>query len=228
MAELALKPLHGEATAAPGVVNRTFERAQALAAAYGATAWPFEQLEQAIGAADIVVSCTAASEIVIDAEIVARAWGGRAAPGLLLDLAVPRDIDPRSAAVSGVRLVGVDDMRAICEANRALRAAEVAGAEELVAGEVTRFMEWLAMQEVVPTIRALRERAEAIRTAELQRTLAKLPDLSPREQEAIGALSAAIVNKLLHQPIVTLKDPDSGGQIAQVVQQLFQLKSFEV
>jgi glutamyl-tRNA reductase len=118
-------------------------------------------------------------------------------------------------------------MRAICEANRAARAAEVAGAEELVAAEVAKFMEWWATQDVVPTIRALRERAEAIRTAELHRTLAKLPDLSPREQEAIGALSAAIVNKLLHQPIARLKDPDGGGQLAQVVQQLFKLQSFE-
>jgi len=113
-----------------------------------------------------------------------------------------------------VRLVGVDDLRAICEANRAARAAEVAGAEQLVAGEVAKFMDWLAMQGVVPTIRALRERAEAIRTAELHRTLAKLPDLSPHEQAAIGALSAAIVNKLLHQPIARLKGPDGGGQLA--------------
>ena len=92
-------------------------------------------------------------------------------------------------------------MRAICEANRAARAAEVAKAEALVAEEVAKFMEWWAAQEVVPTIRALRERAEAIRQAEIERTLAKLPDLSPRQQEAIQALSAAIVNKLLHQPI---------------------------
>jgi glutamyl-tRNA reductase len=223
MAELALKHLRGAAAESIGVANRSLDRAQALAAAYGASVWQLDRLEAAIAAADVVVSCTAASGIVIPAEMLARARAGRETPLVLLDLAVPRDVDPRAAALPGVRLVGVDDMRAICEANRAARAAEVAGAEDLVAVEVARFMDWLAMQEVVPTIRALRERAEAIRAAELERTLAKLPDLSPREQAAIGALSAAIVNKLLHQPIATLKDPGSGSQLAQVVQQLFRL-----
>jgi glutamyl-tRNA reductase len=231
MAELALKHLRGAAAAWVGIANRTPDRAQALAATYGATAWPFERLEDAIRTADVVVSCTAAPDVIIGADMVARAMAGRAAfrqphepEGLvLIDLAVPRDIDRQAAALPGVRLADVDDLRAICEANRAARAAEVARAEALVQDEVAKFMEWWAVQEVVPTIRALRERAEAIRTAELQRTLAKLPGLSPREQEAIGALSAAIVNKLLHQPIATLKDPEAGGRLAQLVQQLFQL-----
>jgi glutamyl-tRNA reductase len=227
IAELALKHLRDDAPASIVVTNRTFERAQALADAYNVTARPLEQLTEAIVEADVVVSCTAAPEIVIGAELIAQAPAGNK-PLLLLDLAVPRDVDPAAAELPGVQLIGVDDMRAICEANRAARAAEVAGAEELVASEVAKFMEWWATQEVVPTIRALRERAEAIRTAELHRTLAKLPDLSPREQEAIGALSAAIVNKLLHQPIARLKDPDAGGQLAQLVQQLFQLQSYEI
>ncbi|MFL5804692.1 MAG: glutamyl-tRNA reductase [Roseiflexaceae bacterium] len=223
MAELALKHLRGEPRLAVGIANRSFERAQALAQAYHTQVWPFEQLEQAIGAADVVVSCTAAPETIITADMVARARAGRGDPLLLLDLAVPRDIDPRAAELPGVRLYDVDGLRPIAEANRAARAAEVARAEELVAGEVAKFMEWWASQDVVPTIRALRERAETIRAAELQRTLARLPNLSPREQEAIGALSTAIVNKLLHQPITTLKDPQSGNQLAQALQQLFQL-----
>jgi glutamyl-tRNA reductase len=223
MAELALKHLRDDAPEAIVIVNRTFERAQALADAYSVTAQPSEQLAQAIREADVVLSCTAASEIVIGAELVAQARAGRRAPLLLLDLAVPRDVDPAVAELPGVRLSGVDDLRTICEANRAARATEIASAEELVGAEVAKFVEWWATQEVVPTIRALRERAEAIRTAELQRTLSKLPDLSPREQAAIGALSAAIVNKLLHQPIARLKDPEAGGQLAQVIQHLFQL-----
>jgi len=160
--------------------------------------------------------------------MVARALADRGAPAghddvLLLDLAVPRDIDPLASDVRGARLFDVDDLRVICDANRAARAAEVASAEGLVEGELAKFMEWWAAQEVVPTIRALRERAETIRAAEVERALAKLPDLSPREQAAIGALSAAIINKLLHQPIATLKDPEAGSQLAQAVQQLFQL-----
>lgn len=222
MAELALKHLRGDAPRALGVVGRTPARAQALAAAYAATAWPAERLEAALAQADVVLSCTSAPETVISAGAVARALGGR--PGmLLLDLAVPRDIDRQATAIPGVSLFDIDDMRAICDANRAARAAEVAGAEALVEGEVAKFMEWWAAQEVVPTIRALRERAEAIRQAEIERTLAKLPELSPREQDAIQALSTAIINKLLHQPIAALKSAGSGQQLAQAVQQLFQL-----
>ncbi len=222
MAELALKHLRGEAGAI-AITNRSLGRARALAEVYGAAALPFEQLEQAIGDADVIVSCTAAPDQIISTAMVERAWAGREGELLLLDLAVPRDIDQRVTQLPGVRLWDVDGLQAICDANRAARAAEVEHAEALVEGELAKFMEWWATQDVVPTIRALRERAEAIRTAELQRTLAKLPNLSPHEQAAIGALSAAIINKLLHQPIATLKDPKNGGQLAQIVQELFQL-----
>ncbi len=224
MAELALKHLRGDQPASVVLVNRTLERARDLAAAYGAEVCPLDQLEEALRHADVVVSCTASPEVVISAAMIERALQGRATPPLvLLDLAVPRDVDRRAAELPGVRLVGIDDMRAICEANRAARVAEVVRAEALVEGEVTKFNEWWETQAVVPTIRALRDRAEGIWQAEIDRTLAKLPDLSPREQAAIKALSAAIVNKLLHQPIATLKQPGLGGQLAQAVQQLFQL-----
>ena len=222
MAELALKHLRGEAGAIT-ITNRSLERARALGQAYGAVALPFEQLERAIADADVVVSCTSAPELVISAAMVERAWSGREGELILLDLAVPRDIDQHVAEIPGVRLWDVDGLQAICEANRAARAAEVEHAQALVEGELAKFMEWWGTQEVVPTIRALRERAESIRTAELQRTLAKLPGLSPHEQAAIGALSAAIINKLLHQPIATLKDPKNGGQLAPLVQELFRL-----
>ena len=225
IAELALKHLRGGAAKSILITNRTYDRAHQLAAAYSVAAQPLDRLDEALGHADVVISCTASPDIVIGAPTVERALAGRTTPLVLLDLAVPRDIDPQAGTLPGVRLVGIDDLRAICDANRAARAAEVAGAEDLVAGEVAKFMEWWATQEVVPTIRALRERAEAIRQAEIERTLARLPDLSPREQDAIHALSAAIVNKLLHQPITTLKNPEAGGQLAQAVQQLFQLES---
>jgi glutamyl-tRNA reductase len=223
IAELALKHLRGHPPHSVTVINRTFARARELADIYGVQARPFDQLEAALREADLVVSCTAASEVVISAEIVARARQGMTAPLVLLDQAVPRDIDARVKAVDNALLFDIDDIRAICAANRAVRMGEVAKAEALVAEEVAKFMEWWAAQQVVPTIRALREHAESIRQTEIERTLAKLPDLSQHEQAAIHALSAAIVNKLLHQPITSMKNPDSGGQLARVVQQLFQL-----
>ena len=224
MAELALKHLRSAVPRSVAIVNRTIAHSQALAAAYGAQVWPFEHLVEALHRADVAISCTSAPDIILGADAIARALDGRDTGLLLLDLAVPRDIDRQAAAIPGVRLIDVDDLQAVCAANRAARASEVDAAEALVESEVARFMEWWAMQEVVPTIRALRERAEAIRMAELERTLAKLPDLSPREQQAIQALSAAIVNKLLHQPIASLKEAGTGSQLAQAVQQLFRLK----
>jgi glutamyl-tRNA reductase len=223
IAELALKHLRGAPPRSVTLINRTFARARELADAYGVQARPFDQLEAALREADLVVSCTAASEVVISAEVVERARHGLIAPLLLLDQAMPRDIDARVKAVHNARLFDIDDIRVICEANRAARTGEVAKAEALVAKEVAKFMDWWAAQEVVPTIRALRERAESIRQIEIERTLAKLPELSPHQQDVINALSAAIVNKLLHQPITSMKNPDSGGQLARVVQQLFQL-----
>lgn len=222
MAELALKHLRGEASTVT-IANRSAERALALAEAYGATALPFAQLEVAIGDADVVLSCTSSPEPVISVAMVERAWAGANEQMLLLDLAVPRDIDRDVARVPGVLLWDVDGLQAICDANRAAREAEVAHAERLVAGEVAKFVEWWSTQAVVPTIRALRERAESIRAAELERTFAKLPNLTAQEQAAIGALSAAIINKLLHQPIAALKEPKSGGQLVPLVQELFRL-----
>jgi glutamyl-tRNA reductase len=136
---------------------------------------------------------------------------------------MPRDVDRQVAALPGAQLFDIDDLRPICQANRAARAAEVARAEALVNGEVRKFMAWWAAQAVAPTIRALRAHAETIRMAELERTLAKLPALSPHEQNAVRAMSAAIVNKILHAPIASLKDCGSCGQLAQAAQQLFQL-----
>jgi glutamyl-tRNA reductase len=223
IAELTLKHIRGDAPRSVGIANRTIERARELAHKYQAMAWPLDRLEDAIAQADIVVSCTAAPHVIVGANMIARALDGRARPLLLLDLAVPRDIDQQAAAIRGVRLFDIDDLQAVCEANRAARAAEVANAEALIEDKVAKFMEWWTAQQIVPTIRALRAHAEMIRTAELDRTLAKLPELSPRQQDAIAALSAAIVNKLLHQPIATLKDPNSGGQLAQAIRTLFHL-----
>jgi glutamyl-tRNA reductase len=223
IAELALKHLRGEPPRSVTLINRTYARARELADTYGVQARPFEQLEAALREADLVVSCTAAPDVVISVELVERARQGVVAPLLLLDQAVPRDIDARVKALPNARLFDIDDIRVICEANRAARTGEVVKADTLVVEAVAKFMEWWVAQEVVPTIRALRERAESIRQTEIERTLAKLPELSQYQQEAIHALSAAIINKLLHQPITSMKNPDSGGQLARVVQQLFQL-----
>jgi glutamyl-tRNA reductase len=221
-ADLALKHLRARDVRNIAITNRTPTRATALADRYDARVWPFEALGAALAASDVVVSCTSAPTTVIDAPLLQRALDQCDRELLLLDLAVPRDIDPRAGAVPGARLIDIDDMRAVAESNRAARAAEAARADTLVAGEVARFEEWFAAQRVTPTIRALRERAESIRAAEVQRTLSKCPALSPHEQQAIEALSTALVNKLLHHPIAALKQTGDDG-VAQLVHQLFNL-----
>ncbi|HEY1015295.1 MAG TPA: glutamyl-tRNA reductase [Herpetosiphonaceae bacterium] len=223
-AELALKHLKSERLAGLQLVSRTLERTQALAERFGAAAWPLDELPAALSRADVVIACTSAETLVIEAAQVQAAAAGRSTPLLLLDLAVPRDIDRQVAALPGVRLFDVDDMQAVSAANRAARAAEIGAAEAIVNKETDKFMAWWSSQEVLPTIRALREHAEAIRAAELQRALARLPELSEEAQATVAALTSAIINKLLHHPITTLKAPESDAQLAQAAQQLFQLQ----
>jgi glutamyl-tRNA reductase len=227
MAGLALAHLRADSPRLVTVVNRTFERARMLAERYGASACPWDGMEEALRGADVALACTAAPEIVVPYEVVARAVAGRASPLLVLDLAVPRDVDPRVAALPVVQLYDVDSMQAICAANRAARAAEVADAEALIEEEVQQFMRWWASRRAVPAIRALRARAQAIVQAELRRTLARLPDLAPSQRAAIEAMGNAIVNKLLHYPIVTLKDPAAGVELARAAERLFRLDDCE-
>lgn len=220
--ELALKHMRSEALGQLTVINRTFAAAEALAASYGGAALPLEALPQALATADLIISCTSAPDPLITVELAQQIWpAGREV--LMLDLAVPRDIERRVGALPGITLYDVDDMQAVCDANRAARAAEVSSAEAIVGEQVEKFMHWWASQEALPTIRALRSHAEEIRSAELERALARLPGLSPAEQQAVAALTSAIVNKLLHHPITTLKQPHASEQLAQAAQQLFQL-----
>ena len=138
------------------------------------------------------------------------------------DDAVPRDVDAGVALLRGATLYAVDDLQAISAANRALRAAEIEHAEALVEQAVERFDGWLHARQATPTIRALRDRAESIRVAEVERMLARMPELAESDRQAIHALSTAFVNKLLHQPIVALKEPASDDLIG-AAQRLFQI-----
>jgi glutamyl-tRNA reductase len=222
-AELALKHLKSEATGGITILSRTFGRAAGLAERYGAQARPMDELADALAASDMVLSCTSSPNIIISTELAAELHARRGErPWMLLDLAVPRDIERRVGALPNVHLYDVDDMQAVCDANRAARAAEVTSAESLVEGEVARWTAWWATQEVLPTIRSLRAHAEAIRLAELERALGRL-DLTEQQQQAVAALTSAIVNKILHQPTHALKT-GGGDQLAQATKQLFALE----
>jgi glutamyl-tRNA reductase len=204
------------------ITGRTLARAQRLAAGLGATAIAFQQLAQGIAEADIVVSSTGAREFCIDRAMIESAVarrGGR--PLLMIDLAVPRDIDPSARSLAGVSLYDIDDLQPLIDGFASQPAWT--DSDSAIEGEVDRFMSWWESQRVIPTIVALRGRAEDIRQAELAKTLGRLPNLSLEERRRIDALTSAIVKKLLHQPIMSLKDSQTQPERVDAIRELFAL-----
>jgi glutamyl-tRNA reductase len=189
------------------VANRTVDRASSLAERFGGTALPLDRVESELAQADIVVSSTSAPDQILAREQVERVLPARKGrPLLLVDLAVPRDLDPAIKDVHGCFLYDIDDLEDVVEESLTGRRGEATKAEEIVAGEGARFREWLASLEAVPAITSLRERAEAIRRGELAKASPRLVGLSDRERHAVESLTNQIVNKLLHQPIMRLKE----------------------
>jgi glutamyl-tRNA reductase len=177
--------------------------------------------------ADIVICSTGAPHIVLHVEDVRAALASRPdRPLLVVDLAVPRDADPAIGELPGARLVDIDDLETQVQAHHPLAVAVRRAAEAIVCDELDDFKVWYDARLSVPVIRALRARADAICQAELERTLHRLGDLPPNQQRAIEAMGHAIVAKLLHEPIVRLKDPPPGithAEYRDLTQMLFGL-----
>jgi glutamyl-tRNA reductase len=215
MSELAARHLVRGGARAVVVGMRTMDRAQELAAALGGRAAPFESVRQELATADVVISGTGAPGLVLRAEDVAQARQGRrgrhARPLFLIDIAVPRDIDPEAARLPGVFLYDLDDLRGVAEANLRERRKEALAAESLVDREVRDFLEWQASLSTVPLLVELRRRGEEVRAAELQRARSRLGALTPEQEEALQAATQAMVNKLLHAPTVYLKELARNG-----------------
>jgi glutamyl-tRNA reductase len=129
----------------------------------------------------------------------------------VLDLAVPRDVDPRVRALPDVQLIDLDDLERLCPVDVATRRAEIVRAEELAASHAERIVEWLGFRAASPDISALRSYAESIRVAELRRSSRRLRDLSPEQLAAVDALTIGIVNKLMHGPTVALREAHGSG-----------------
>jgi glutamyl-tRNA reductase len=189
------------------VANRTEARGRRLADELGGAPIPLGRLVEATETTDIVVSSTSSAGYVLTKDELARALPARKGrPLLLIDLAVPRDVDPAINELPDCYLYDIDDLEAVVHETAPGREAEFAKAEWIAATEADRFREWLATRDVVPTIASLRERAEAIRRGELAKASGRLAGLSERERKAVESLTSQIVNKLLHEPIVRLKE----------------------
>jgi len=205
------------------VTTRTFERAQDIASDLGGSAYPFSELLAALAEADIVIASTSAPTHVIGAAEVASAMAARPRrPLVIVDIAVPRDVEPAAGEVEGVRLFDIDDLEAAAAINRTARDREVPAVEAIVADEVARFAAWYDGLGAEPTIANLRRRAEATRATEVERTLARLPNLSGAERKRIEAMSKALVKRLLHEPMARLRGSGAGPRV-EAARELFGL-----
>ena len=228
MGELAAKHFINSGVRGVLVANRTFERGEKLAAEFDGRAVIFEDLFDHLHKADIVLSSTGAPQHIIKSKQVAETMRRRKLkPMFFIDIAVPRDIDPKVNELENVYLYNTDDLQGIVEYNLRQRAAEAEKAEDIVNQEIGQFFTWISALEVTPTIIALRSRFEEIRKAELARTVTGWKDLQPEQEKRLEALTGAIISKLLHNPISVLKQNRQGNRndlYIDALRQLFDLK----
>jgi len=227
MAELAAEHLATNGVSQMYIANRTLERAIELARKFKAKTVPFEQFVDSIAVVDIVISSTGATEPIISKKVIKSMMRRRRhRPLFIIDIAVPRDVEPEVNNIDNVYLYDIDDLQGIVELNKEQRRKEAQKALYIVELETFKFIEWLQTLDVVPTIIALRRKAEIIRQQEMEKTFSHLPDLTEQERKAIGVLTEAIIKKLLHDPIMFLKNKASRPSkefYVDVVQQVFRL-----
>lgn len=206
MSELTAKHLVSNGVKKVLVANRTYERAQELAEKFDGEAIVYEELFDRMREADIVISSTAATHYVVTKDQVAASRKGRkGSPLFLIDIAVPRDIDPAVNDLADVYLYDIDDLNGVVSQNLEERMHEAELAEVIIAQEMVTFERWLESLEVVPTVAAIRAKAEAVRQAELAKAIKRLGGLSEKELKTVEALTGSIVNKMLHGPTERLK-----------------------
>jgi glutamyl-tRNA reductase len=228
MAELAARHLVNNGVKTVLVANRTYERAVDLAREFEGTPVHYEDLASEMANADILIASTGATHYILTQQDMARVIKERKQkPVFLIDIAVPRNLDPDINKLDNVYLYDIDDLESVVESNIKERQKEAELAEDIIEEEIDSFTTWMRSIDVVPTIVALREHAEAIRKAELEKSLPRMGGLSDKQIKQIDGLTQAIINKLLHSPLVTLKkstgDPDGGSRI-EAVRVLFGLE----
>jgi len=229
MSALAARHLRRAGAAGIRVTNRSPERAEALAAEIEGEARSWDQLDSLLAEADVVISSTGAREPVLTKSLVKKAMKKRRyRPIVIVDIAVPRDVDPVVGKIDGVYLFDVDDLRRVVDSNLRERAKEASDAERIVASEVQAFHSWLRSQQVVPTIRSLREHFSSIAQQETEKVIKLLEreHTTEERERAIRRLGEVIVNKLLHLPMTALKDQDRDVEaLVKAAEALFDLRA---
>lgn len=227
MGALAARALAKAGTGQITVVNRTEERAADLAELFEADSLPFERLEEALAAADILICSTTSPEALLDRPAIERAMGARPErPLFIVDIAVPRDVDPAAGDVPGVVLRDIDDLGTVVQNDRGSRLVEVSEVEEIVAAEVAHFLAWERSTEFGPTAAALIEKADVIRRAEMDRIASHLADMTPEQIEAVEHLTRRMVAKIFHTPLARAKkaaNTKQGSLYLDALRELFEL-----
>lgn len=207
MGELALQNLYGSGARKVTVMNRTFEKAEMMAQKYMGHAKPLSEMQCALLDADILISSTGASEYVITKDMIARVEKMRCGrPLFIVDIAVPRDIDPAIDELESVFLYDIDDLQGVVEANRAERLKEAEKIEIMIEEEIVLFKTWMNTLGVVPLLSKLREKAAVIQSETMQSIERKIPTLTDREQKVINKHTKSIINQLLKDPILVAKE----------------------
>jgi glutamyl-tRNA reductase len=229
MGELTAEHLHQQDVKQVFVANRSFDRAVELAQRFDGAAVQFERLDEQLANCDIVIASTAAPHFLIEPQQVERALDSRKRRNLfLIDLSVPRNINPEVGQIDGAYLYNVDDLQLVADANLGLRQQKAREAEQIVVREVEAFRKRLVAQDAVPTILELQQRLENIRAAELEKCLRKVGPMTAEQREAIEMFSTQMVNKILHYPILQLKEasdePQERESLRRTIRKIFGLR----
>jgi glutamyl-tRNA reductase len=213
MAELALECLGDQGVRTSIVANRTFERAAEVAERHGAVAMHYDECWTALSQVDVLVCSTSAPHAVVFVDHVRPALGARGdRPLCILDIALPRDVDPTVGDLENVFLYNLDDLQAVVSANLERRRGELPTAEQLITSEVRRFWDWVAGLAAVPVLAEMRAHMEVVRERELAETLRRLQHLPAAERAAVEDLSRKLMNKFLHEPSVRLRAAAANGR----------------
>jgi glutamyl-tRNA reductase len=226
MSELTTRYLMEYGVSSVIVSNRSYAKAETMARLFSGRAVRFDRLPAQLSQADIVISCTSASHYVLNwqnsSEILKARQGRRI---IIIDIAVPRDVDPALGEIEGVQIYDIDELQNVIDENFLERKKASRQAEKIILEELDKFNEKLASLYVVPVISALKEKAEAIKNQELKKAFNRL-DLSEREKKVVSTLAHNIINQLLHHPMVSLKEmacSNQGHLYAEVSKRLFDL-----
>lgn len=227
MSELTTKHLVANGVTKVTVANRSFDRAVGLAKQFGGLAIPFEAVFSAMCGTNIVITATGARNFIINPDQMSQVLAN--CPGsttFIIDISVPRNVNPEVKKISGVKLYDIDDLQGVVDRNLAERQVAAVQCEKIISEEMDSFLKWHNSLFVVPTVVALKEMGNSIKDAELERALGRLGSLTEKQTKIISSMASSIVNQMLHEPITNLKEFASthqGHLYTEILQNLFNL-----